>query len=79
MTRSFIQRFFLAVLPKSWAESMEKESREWKVICPCGAKDTIWDIGGIRWKARGKKRSYVLCRTCGKGAWMKIERERKEE
>ena len=80
MDRSLMQRWLVTLLPKSWAESMEKESKEWKVICPCGAKDTIWDIGGIRWKARAhKKTSYVVCRTCGEGAWMIVKREFQDE
>ena len=42
---------FVALLPKKWAGSMERESRTWMARCSCGFERTIWEAGGIRWKA----------------------------
>ncbi|HUQ70795.1 MAG TPA: hypothetical protein VM165_14795 [Planctomycetaceae bacterium] len=72
---SRIQRFFLALFPKSWGESMERDSREWQVICPCGCKRSIWELGGIRWKTTGNPRTWMRCPTCGERRWHKIIKE----
>jgi hypothetical protein len=51
-----LQKLILACVPDAWAESMERESRGWKLVCPCGCVRSIWEIGGIRWKAAGEPR-----------------------
>lgn len=66
---SLIQRFFMAIFPASWAGSMEAESREWMVRCKCGHERSIWDLGGIKWKATGTSRNYGRCPVCGKRSW----------
>jgi hypothetical protein len=49
---------------------MEAESRAWKVRCEtCGAERSVWDIGGIRWKAAGNRRSLIMCQGCGGARW----------
>ena len=72
---SATQRFFATVLPASWARSMEAESRAWMVRCPCGFERSVWDMGGIRWKAAGKPKQYLLCRSCGQLNWHTIYRK----
>lgn len=62
---SFSQRFFKALLPSHWAEDMEAESRTWMVRCTCGFEMSVWDSGGIRWKAAGNPRRLVRCSQCG--------------
>lgn len=53
--------------------AMETESRAWVVRCPkCGAERSVWDMGGIRYKARGSSRWYRRCPGCGKRAWLKV-------
>jgi len=62
---SGIQNFFKAVMPASWAESMEKESREWMLKCNnCGSEKSVWEHGGIRWKAAGNPTRRMLCFNC---------------
>ena len=51
---------------------MEAESREWRVVCACGHDPSIWDIGGIRYKATGKPRTLMKCPTCGKRTWHRV-------
>ncbi len=62
-----IQRFFTAVLPQKWADDMRAESQAWRIrCCGCGASRSIWDAGGIRWKAASvSKRTLVRCSHCG--------------
>jgi hypothetical protein len=74
MTR--IQKFFKTVLPNSWAESMEKESREWLMKClDCGLEQSVWEAGGIRWKASGRKQTKSYCEKCDFLTWHEIYRK----
>lgn len=69
---SFLQRIFLAVLPKSWGDSAEADSRAWKISCSCGHARSVWDMGGIRWKAAGEPRKYMKCSKCGERSWHQV-------
>ena len=62
-----IQSFFFRVLPPHLAEQMRAESQRWILRCTgCGGSISIWEAGGIRWKATAvEKRVHVRCRTCG--------------
>ena len=71
---TFIQRFFTSVLPAAWARDMEAESRSWLARCPCGATRSIWDLGGIRWKARGSPSRLMRCPHCGQLRMHRISR-----
>ena len=74
-TMSLIQRIVVAVLPRRWAESMEADSSSWMARCPCGFARSIWEIGGIRWKAAGQPRQYLSCPQCGQRSWHTVTRE----
>lgn len=50
---TFLQRLLTSMFPGSWADDMEAESRRWMVRCSCGFERSLWDLGGIRWKAKG--------------------------
>lgn len=71
---SITQTVAKKILPKSWAKSMETESRRWMLHCPnCDAEQSIWDLGGIRWKARSiGKAIYKTCPICYQRGWMKM-------
>ena len=69
---SGVQRFFKAIFPARWGASMEADSRLWMVQCPCGYEQSIWEMGGIRWKATGNPRTYRKCVHCGERHWHKI-------
>jgi hypothetical protein len=63
---SQLQRFFLAVLPRSLGKAMEKESRLWTLKCPCcGHETSVWDAGGIRYLASGRPQRRFRCLTGG--------------
>lgn len=72
---SLSQRFFKAVFPKSWGVDMEAQSRLWMVRCPCGYAKSMWELGGIRWKAAGQPRMLKKCPACGKRTWHKVSKE----
>ncbi len=70
---SLAQRFFTAIFPKRWTESMEADSRAWKVRCPnCEHERSVWEMGGIRWKAYGNPRWFLRCSSCGGRHWHKV-------
>ena len=75
--RSLSQRIVLGLMPHRAAE-IERESREWLVICPhCGDSRSLWDLGGVRYKAASKgKRMGIRCPACGKRSMAKVERRR---
>ena len=68
------QRFFKLIMPRKWFASAEAESRKWMMRCPCGASRTVWDAGGIRWKAAGKPRTWRRCFQCGERTWHVVEK-----
>ncbi len=76
---SGIQRLFTRFVPKSWAESMEADSRRWMVKCPnCGFERSVWDMGGIRWKATGNPRWRMRCPNCGEMGWHTVYKKQEK-
>jgi hypothetical protein len=72
---SFTQRLFTRLFPRA-AESMRAHSLSWMVQCArCGFERSIWDMGGIRWKAVGNQRIYQRCVQCGRRNWHKCYRK----
>ena len=70
---SSLQKLVVAILPKKWAASLESESRAWIIRCSsCGMERSIWEAGGIRWKAAGTERRYLSCPKCGRRQWHTI-------
>jgi hypothetical protein len=69
-----MQRVLLFCLPKAWHPSIIADSQAWKVICPCGGMRSIWEIGGIRWKAAGNPRKLMRCPKCGHLTWHRTEK-----
>ena len=59
---SLVQKFFKAIFPTGWGESMGADSRLWMLRCnPRGFEQSFWDTGGIRWKASGNQRNFMKC------------------
>jgi hypothetical protein len=72
---SWIQKLFMKILPARWAKDMEAQSRTWIIRCSaCGFERSIWDIGGIRWRAYGNSSTFGRCPQCGKRTVHKIFR-----
>lgn len=38
----------------------------------CGYQRSVWDTGGIRYKATGTARQFRKCTNCGRSSWHKI-------
>lgn len=73
---SVIQKLFTAFLSPQAAADMEAESRSWMVRCPsCGHARSMWELGGIRWKAAGNPRRYLRCPQCEKSSWHTVARQ----
>ena len=62
-----IQKLFAAIFPGPMADAMKAESKAWKIrCCTCGAEKSVWDAGGIRYKARSTgKYTMIRCPKCG--------------
>lgn len=68
MTAKRFQRLVVRLVPRSWATEMEAESRAWTVRCGrCGFERSLWELGGIRWKANRAQRTgtWGRCAACG--------------
>jgi ribosomal protein S27E len=69
------QRFFTRFAGAETAAAMEAHSRAWLVRCPnCGHERSIWELGGIRYKAAGNPRLRLTCPNCGKAGWHEVHR-----
>lgn len=70
---SRIQRMATAGAPLEVAADIEAQSRAWMVQCPkCQAERSIWEMGGIRYRAKGSPRSFMKCFRCGRRSWHRI-------
>ena len=51
--------------PKTKAAA-EAESRQWMATrANCNATDSVWDLGGLRYKAAGRPVMRIRCPHCG--------------
>lgn len=67
------QRFLTRFGGPELAAAMEAHSRAWLVQCPnCGHERSIWELGGIRYKAAGNPRMRLRCPKCGQAGWHKV-------
>lgn len=57
-----IAKFFSS---ESLFQKMMEDSRRYRFTCKCGKESSIWDIGGIRYKAAGKPLTGTKCPHCG--------------
>ena len=71
---SSLQKVCVALLPRRWVAALEAESRSWMVSCSCGCARSIWELGGVRWKAAGESRWFKSCPQCGQRSWHTVSR-----
>jgi uncharacterized protein with PIN domain len=70
---SSVQRFFTWLLPARWAADMEAQSRKWMMRCKeCGHEQSVWEAGGVRWKAVGNPTKLAACPQCRRNTWHKV-------
>jgi len=73
MSESALQKFFKSILGKTLSADIEAESRLWMMQCPeCKFERSVWEMGGVRWKAAGNPRKLMPCPNCGKKVWMLV-------
>ncbi len=52
---------------------IETESRRWFLQCPdCGFEISVWDSGGMRFRARGKAYRRGRCRGCNRVGMLRL-------
>ena len=63
---SFGQRVAKRILPESWFQKIEHDSRCWIYKCTnCGHERSVWDMGGIRYRGL-PTRKLTVCTKCKK-------------
>jgi hypothetical protein len=68
-----------AIVPRRWADEMEAESRSWMLRCgTCGLERSVWEAGGVRWKAAGRPSRLSRCPQCGRATWHTLHRAQSE-
>jgi len=69
------QRLVTRFVGPEMAAAIEAHSRAWLLCCPhCGDERSIWEIGGIRYKAVGESRNLLRCPSCGRSGWHKLHK-----
>ena len=75
-----LRDFMAKRAPRGVASDMEAESRTWMVRCrSCGHERSIWELGGVRYRARGRPKTLIRCRNCGRIRWADIYRKEPDE
>ena len=70
-TTQKVVKFFVS---KVKFKAMEQESKLWCFQCEsCQKKTSIWEIGGIRYKAKGNPKIKIKCPNCGKTAMQSVQ------
>jgi hypothetical protein len=73
---SLTQRLVKMFVSKETAAAMEAESRQWKLRCPnCAYTRSVWELGGIRYKASGNPRTLLTCPQCGQRRWYAVTKD----
>lgn len=67
------QKFIRLLVSQTTFGAMEAESKSWTVKCAnCNHERSIWEMGGIRYKASGNPRLYRSCPNCGQRSWHSV-------
>jgi hypothetical protein len=70
---SLLRKMILSFVSRERAAAMEKESRAWILHCEaCGHEVSVWDLGGLRYGARGTPRHFGRCPGCRRRSWMAL-------
>jgi len=74
---SLVQNIVRAVTSEKTFREMEEESLRWKLTCKeCGFQTSIWEQGGIRYKASSIKKAMPgRCPQCGTKQLFPVEEE----
>lgn len=73
---STVQHIARHVLPPAVYNAVRDRSQHWLMRCPCGHETSVWEMGGLRWKADGKSVRWGRCAKCGERYVGQIYRRR---
>ncbi len=75
---STVQKILKFLLPQSWFQKIEEESKKWFIECnKCGYSKSVWEAGGIRAFATSKgKRIFGYCPKCKKYKFFKLTKKK---
>ena len=66
MSESTIQRFVGLFASRKKKAEIKRQSMLWGFTCPtCKKRTSIWEIGGVRYKANGNPKKLIKCPGCG--------------
>ena len=66
-------RSLIGFLSPAFLARIEAESRNWIMQCKkCGHQISVWDYGGMRYKAHGTVYRLGRCRGCGKASMLRV-------
>lgn len=69
-----MQKLAIASVSPETAAEIERQSRNWMIRCPhCGFERSVWEAGGVRYKAAGTPRQHRTCANCGRAGWHQIQ------
>ncbi|MDJ0768029.1 MAG: hypothetical protein QNJ12_04515 [Ilumatobacter sp.] len=72
---SRVQRLVSRFVSERTMERIELDSRSWVMDCECGATTSIWEMGGVRYKASSAgKRHRGRCASCGRRVVGRVRR-----
>lgn len=70
---SLMRRLVFLFVSRETARKMQAESERWLLTCPnCQHQVSVWELGGLRYKAKGEPRHYRRCSRCGKAGWFPL-------
>lgn len=76
MKLSRSQRLMKLFSSKKRFEAIQKESMEWKFTCTsCNKETSVWDIGGVRYMAKGNPKMRIKCPKCGENVTVELIHE----
>jgi hypothetical protein len=67
---TFVQRLVTKFFPNA-----QIESEDWMVRCTCGKVRSVWELGGVRFKAKGNPHRLLKCPACGETTWHSVYRK----
>ena len=72
---AMIRKLLRTLMSEDSFRRVEEESRDWYFTCgTCGQEFSVWDLGGIRYRASGYPSRLVKCPMCQTKAMLKIKR-----
>lgn len=72
-----IQKIVKFFSSKEKFAAIEKETKEWKFTCSsCSTTHNFWELGGVRYKAKGEPMVRIKCPNCSETAMQKVYRKK---